>query len=169
MVYWSSPLNGQPHSIYYLLTKNFVDFGTPAVLYTQSGRNFIDATIRRQGDQYLMVLKDEADGQKNLRALASSALFGDGAWSDAPSAPLTGNYGAEGPSLLERDGQLFVYFDKYDEGAYGALRADESSALMDPKSWTDISSSVFFPGVRHGTPIEVPWDIFRAVALAAAE
>jgi hypothetical protein len=42
-------------------------------------------------------------------------------------------------------------------------------ALTTPASWTDISSSVFFAGVRHGTAIEVPFDVFRAVALKAAE
>jgi GH43 family beta-xylosidase len=172
MIFWSSPLDqtqgSDPHNIYYVLTEDFETFSAPAVLYSQPGRNFIDATIRADSGGYLMVLKDEADGQKNLRVLRSMKLFGDGAWTSAPSAPITGNYAAEGPSFLERDGTLYVYFDKYGEGAYGALRASEGADLTAPSAWTDISSSVFFPGVRHGTPIEVPWDVYRAVALEAA-
>jgi len=172
LVFWSSPLDqnpsaSDPHSIYYLLTPDFQSFTAPEVLYSQPGRNFIDATIRRQGDGYLMIIKDEADGQKNLRALRSPTLFGAGAWTSSPSAPLTGNYAAEGPSLLQRDGELFTYFDKYGEGAYGALRATADTNLDQPASWQDISDSVFFPGVRHGTPIEVPWGVLRAVALEA--
>lgn len=174
VVLWSSPLDqnpsaSDPHSIYYLLTKDFKTFSEPLVLYSQTGRNFIDATISRQDDSYLMILKDEADGQKNLRALRSTSLFGAGAWQTAPSAPLTGNYAAEGPSLLERAGELFIYFDKYGEGKYGALRASADATLEQPNAWQDVSASVFFPGVRHGTPIEVPWDVYRAVAIKAGE
>lgn len=174
MVFWSSPLDqnpsaSDPHSIYYVLTSDFQAFSQPEVLYGISGRNFIDATIRADAQGLLMVLKDEADGQKNLRALRSTSLFGQGSWTPEPSAPLTGNYAAEGPSLLERDGELFLYFDKYGEGAYGALRATAASDLDTPGSWQDISASVFFPGVRHGTPIEVPWEVYESVALVAGE
>ena len=171
LLFWSSPLDqtqgSDPHDIYYVLTQDFQQFTAPAVLYSKPGRNFIDATIRADSGGYLMVLKDEADGQKNLRALRSTKLFGEGAWTAAPSTPITGSYAAEGPSFLERDGTLFVYFDKYGEGAYGALQARDGD-LDSPSQWEDISSSVFFPGVRHGTPIEVPWDVYRAVALEAA-
>ena len=174
MVYWSSPLDqdpsaSDPHSIYYVLTSDFETFTDPEVLYGRNGRNFIDATIRADGDGFLMVLKDEADGQKNLRALRSSSLSGAEAWNVDPSAALTGNYAAEGPSLLERDGELFLYFDKYGEGAYGALHATTETDLDTPGAWQDISASVFFPGVRHGTPIEVPWEVYEEVALAAGE
>jgi Concanavalin A-like lectin/glucanases superfamily len=174
MVFWSSPIDqnpsaSDPHNIYYILTSDFRSFSEPAILYSKAGRNFIDATIRPYGDEFFMVLKDEADGQKNLRALRSASLYGTGAWSDEPSAPITGNYAAEGPSFLERGDDLFVYFDKYGEGAYGALRATPGGSWVAPSTWQDISSTVFFPGVRHGTPIVVPSDVFRAVALAAGE
>lgn len=172
MIFWSSPPDqdpGQsdPHDIYYVLTSDFQSFSEPEVLYAQAGRNFIDATITAAGAGFLMVLKDEADGQKNLRALRSPALYGPDAWLDAPSESLTGDYAAEGPSFLRRDGELYVYFDKYGEGAYGALRALGDSDLSLPSSWQDVSGSVFFPGVRHGTPIEVPSDVYRAVAVHA--
>lgn len=174
MVFFSSPIDSNPqaadpHSLYYVLTSDFKTHTAPEILYSQPGRNFIDGTILRRGDEFLMILKDEADGQKNLRALSSPKLFGEGAWLGGPSAPLTGNYAAEGPSLIERDGELLIYFDKYGEGAYGALRARTDEDPLSPASWEDISASVFFPGVRHGTPIEVPWSVFEKVALAAGE
>ncbi|HEY6727213.1 MAG TPA: LamG-like jellyroll fold domain-containing protein [Polyangiaceae bacterium] len=173
MLFWSSPIdatsNSDPHDIYYVLTSDFQTFTEPAILYSRPGRNFIDATIYDRGDEYLMVIKDEADGQKNLRALVSQELSGPDAWNAEPSAPLTGNYAAEGPSFLERDGSLFIYFDKYGEGAYGALEASTTLALDTPAAWSDISASVFFPGVRHGTPIEVPWEVFEAVAVKAGD
>ncbi len=174
MVFFSSPLDNNPsgsdpHSLYYILTSDFKTHTAPEILYSQPGRNFIDGTILRRGDEFLMILKDEADGEKNLRALSSPQLFGESAWTGAPSAPLTGNYAAEGPSLIERDDELLIYFDKYGEGAYGALRARADASPLNPASWEDISASVFFPGVRHGTPIEVPWSVFEKVALAAGE
>lgn len=174
MIVFSAPIDANPsaadpHSLYYVLTSDFESFSPPELLYSRPGRNVIDGTISRVGDEFLMILKDEAEGQKNLRALVSPSLFGEGAWQDDPSAPLTGNYAAEGPSIMERDGQLLIYFDKYAEGAYGALRAAAGAPLTSPSSWEDISSSTFFPGVRHGTPIEVPGDVFEKVALFAGE
>jgi hypothetical protein len=175
MVYWSSPIDNNPsasdpHSIYYILTKDFVTFSTPAVLYTKSGRDFIDATITTDpSGGYLMFLKDEASGQKNIRVLHSSTLYGSDSWAGEPSNPLTGNYAAEGPSALLVNDQMYVFFDKYGDGAYGALRSKGLSNLTTPASWSDISSSVFFAGVRHGTPIEVPPEVYRAVAIKAGE
>jgi len=174
LVVFSSPIDqnpgaADPHSLYYILTTDFKTHSPPEVLYSQPGRNFIDGTILQLGDEFLMILKDEADGQKNLRALLSPSLFGADAWQASPSAPLTGNYAAEGPSLIERDGQLLIYFDKYGEGAYGALRATVDAPPTSPSSWQDISASVFFPGVRHGTPIEVPDEVFEKVALFAGQ
>jgi len=174
LVYWSSPIDNtpsaaDPHSIYYVLTKDFVSFSDPAVLYSRNGRNFIDANIIQQSSGYLMFLKDEADGQKNIRALTSNTLYGAGAWTAEPSNSLTGSYAAEGPAALLGEGQLFLFFDKFAEGTYGALRSNGLANLAAPATWTDISSSVFFAGVRHGTPIEVPWEVYRAVALKAGE
>lgn len=174
MVFWSSPIDNNPqasdpHHIYFVLTKDFTNFSEPALLYAPSGRNFIDATIRPFESGWLMIVKDEADGQKNLRALTSPLLFGDGAWTASPSAPLTGNYAAEGPSFLEREGALYIYFDKYGEGSYGALRAETKDALDTPGAWRDISDDVFFPGVRHGTAFEVPWEVYEKVALFAGQ
>lgn len=174
IVFWSSPLDenpsaSDPHRIYYLTTADFTTFSEPRVLFERPGRNFIDATIYRGADAYWMFLKDEADGQKNIRALSSPLLFGAGAWTAEPSSPLTGAYAAEGPSALEDDGRLMLYFDRYGDGLYGALRSHGLVGLDAPAAWEDVSSSVYFEGVRHGTPIRVPSNVFREVALKAGE
>lgn len=174
MVFWSSPLDedpsaSDPHRIYYLLTPDFSTFSEPRVLFERPGRNFIDATIYQGADGFWMFLKDEADGQKNIRALSSPLLFGAGAWTAEPSSPLTGAYAAEGPSALEDDGRLLLYFDRYGEGLYGALRSTGLVGLEAPAAWEEVSASVYFAGVRHGTPIRVPADVFREVALRAGE
>jgi hypothetical protein len=173
LVTWASPLDltpgADPHGIYYMLTKDFITFSEPALLYGRPGADFIDATLVKQGDLYLMFLKGEAAGQKNLRVLASKSLFGASAWLGDVSAPLTGAYAAEGPSVLVSDGRMLLYFDKYAEQRYGVLRSRSLSALTDPAQWEDISSSLMSKGLRHGSVIEVPFDVLRAIAIRAAQ
>ena len=169
---WASPLSGtptpNPHRIYYLLTKDFVTFSEPAVLYGRADRDMIDATIIKHQGSYFMFMKDEAVDQKNLRVVSSPSLFGKGAWTGEPSEPLTGTEPAEGPAPLIRNGQLLLLFDRYAGGGLGALRSHDLMALTDAASWEDLSSSVFAAPVRHGSVIELPEPVFRALALSAA-
>jgi hypothetical protein len=165
---WASPLIGGPHSVYYSLTKDFVTFSDPAVLYGRADRDLIDATILKHQGSYFMFMKDEAAGQKNLRVVSSPSLFGKGAWTGAPSPALTGTEPAEGPAPLIRNGQLLLLFDRYAGGGLGALRSRDLMALTDTASWEDVSSSVFALPVRHGSVIELPQEVFRAVALSVA-
>jgi sucrose-6-phosphate hydrolase SacC (GH32 family) len=174
LVSWSSPVDvtpaADPHGIYYMLTKDFVTFSDPALLYGRPGSDIIDATLVKQGNRYLMFVKAEAAGQKNVRVLASESLFGSSAWLGEVSAPLTGGaYAAEGPSALVSDGRMLLFFDKYAEHSYGALRSRSLAGLTDPAEWEDISSSVLSNGLRHGSAIEVPFDVLRAVAIRAAQ
>jgi hypothetical protein len=172
LVSWASPLvtpNPALHSIYYLLTKDFLTFSDPAPLYARPDHDVIDATIIKQGPSYYMFMKDETAGQKNLRVVASPSLFGDGAWAGEPSAPLTGMEPAEGPSPLIQGGQLLLLFDRYDGSGLGALRSRDLATLTDVGDWEDVSSTVFAAPLRHGSVIELPEPVFRAVALRAAQ
>ena len=160
MIYWSSTIqgkfpetqskeeNGYNHRIYYTTTKNFKTFADTKLLY-EPGFNVIDASIVKNGNSFLMFLKNETRNpvEKNIRIATANNLTGP--YSQA-STPITGDYWAEGPTALERDGVWRVYFDKYIEKSYGAV---ESSDL---KNWKDISENIVFPkGARHGTVIQV--------------
>jgi hypothetical protein len=173
LVTWSSPLDvtaaADPHSIYYLLTRDFVTFSEPAVLYGGPDRNLLDATIIEQNGAYVMFLKDEAEGQKNLRAVTSPSLFGEGAWTNDVSLPLTSGEPAEGPAPVIREGNLLLFFDKYGAGALGALRSRDLAQLTNVAAWEDISTSTTAVGLRHGSVFEAPYEVFHAVALKAAE
>ena len=47
--------------------------------------------------------------------------------------------------------EIMIYFDRYEEGRYGAVRA---SSMAGP--WTDASSELEIPaGVRHATVLRV--------------
>jgi hypothetical protein len=163
MIYWATTIPGRfpqtdvgggggkyNHRIYYVTTTDFKTF-TPAKLLYEHGFSVIDADIVHDGSRYVMFLKDETEkpvAQKNIRlAFADRA---DGPWS-APTAPITGDYWAEGPTALRVGPRWIVYFDRYREHRYGAL------ASTDLQQWTDVSASLVLPdGIRHGTAFAAP-------------
>lgn len=156
MIYWSTTIPGRfsagdtsgdnryNHRLYYVTTRDFKTF-SPARLLYDKGFNVIDATIQKNGKRYIMFLKDETryPPQKNIRVATSKKLTGG---YSAASASITGNYWAEGPTVLRKGHEWIVYFDKYRDHQYGALSS------TDLQSWTDISDRISFPqGARHGT------------------
>ncbi|WP_276480202.1 glycoside hydrolase family 43 protein [Paraflavitalea pollutisoli] len=166
LIYWATTISGRfavgdtagddkyNHRMYYTTTKDFKTFSPTKLLYDK-GFNVIDATIQQQGKQYVMFLKDETrrPPQKNLRIATSKRLT---AGYSAPSAPITGKYWAEGPTVIKIGDQWIVYFDKYTEHKYGAISS------TDFKTWTDISDKVSFPkGLRHGTVFSISAEEFN--------
>nr|WP_315198447.1 prolyl oligopeptidase family serine peptidase [uncultured Flavobacterium sp.] len=163
MIYWASTIDGKfletkseeekgyNHRIYYTTTKDFKKFSKTKLLY-EPGFNVIDATILKQDKGYVMFLKDETKVpvQKNLKVAYSDNLTGP--YTKA-SAPITGNYWAEGPTAIKIDNNWVVYFDKYTQKKYGAIKQTETG-------WEDISDKISFPqGTRHGTVIKVSTEI----------
>jgi hypothetical protein len=138
---------GYNHRIYAVTTKDFITLSETKLFYDK-GFNVIDATINKNGRNYIMFVKDETKNppQKNIRITTSSNLYGP---YSAPSEPITGKYWAEGPTSIEINETMFVYFDKYTERKMGAVTS------KDLKTWEDISDRITFPeGARHGTIFE---------------
>ncbi len=159
-IYWATTIPGRfaagskdgdgryNHRMYYVTTKDFQKFSKATLLYDKDF-NVIDATIFTAGKRYAMILKDETrtPPQKNLRIAFSDHI--EKGWS-GPSAPITGNYWAEGPTVARINDRWVVYFDKYRDKKYGAV------ASNDLVNWTDISDTVSFPaGTRHGTVFKI--------------
>lgn len=130
------------HPLYAVTTKNFSIFSDTKLFYDH-GFNVIDGAILRADDQYAMLLKDETNKpfpvQKNIRLAFSD--HATGLWSE-PTEPITGDYWAEGPTILKIDGKWHVYFDKYIEGHYGLIVSD------DLKEWGDLSTQLQSPLVK---------------------
>jgi beta-xylosidase len=156
LIFWASTIPGRfpeteksgddkyNHRMYYVTTKDFEKFSDTKLFYNQ-GFNVIDATIQQDGKRYVMFMKDETRNppQKNLRVAFSDAAAGP---YGKPSAPITGNYWAEGPTALKIGNEWLVYFDKYTQHLYGAVKS------TDLVNWTDVSDKIKFPrGTRHGT------------------
>jgi hypothetical protein len=167
-IYWATTIVGRfeagskegdgryNHRMYYVTTKDFKQYSKTKLLYNKDF-SVIDATIFPVGRQYAMILKDETrtPPQKNLR-VAFSKKMAKG-WS-VPSAPVTGDYWAEGPTVVKLDDEWVVYFDKYRDKKYGAV------ASVDLKTWKDISDTISFPaGARHGTVFKVSKEEFEAI------
>lgn len=161
LVYWSSTIRGRyteteepleenfSHRIYCTTTKDFKTFSPTRLLY-DPGFSVIDATILPHNGKWLMVIKDETRTPAHKYLCVAMAEHLEGPYS-ALSKPITGNYWCEGPTVLNKDGSVIVYFDCYNEKRYGAVQSD------DLITWKDISDRVQFPkGVRHGTIIQVP-------------
>lgn len=139
---------GMHHRQYYVTTKDFITFSETR-LYFEPDFSVIDGSILQKGDTYYLFVKNEneAPAEKNIRVTTNMKPY------DFPtevSAPITGDYWAEGPAPLQVGDYVYVYFDKYTQGKYGAIRS------LDMKTWEDISDSITFPqGIRHGTAFKV--------------
>lgn len=119
----------------------------------------IDAAIVRDPEMkdLIMVVKNENSlpAEKNLR-VTRVARIEDG-FPVEVSPSITGDYWCEGPAPLFVGDDLYVYFDKYRNHKYGAVRSRDHG-----KTWEDISDQVSFPkGTRHGTAFPVDKAVLR--------
>lgn len=168
LIFWASTVPGRSpetaetgdegynHRTYATTTKDFQTF-TPTKLFYDPGFNSIDSTIVRDGDRYVMFIKNETrkPPAKNIRTAFANAP--DGPFGPA-SPPITGDYWAEGPSAIQLGGRWFVYFDKYMDHRYGLVTS------KDLTHWIDESDRVAFPAdFRHGTVLLVPEAILKGL------
>ncbi len=148
--------NGYNHRMYYVTTKDFVDFSDTKIFYDK-GFNVIDATILKKDNSYVMFLKDETltpKPEKNIRISKSDNLIDN--WSQ-PTESITKNW-VEGPTVMKMNDQWIVYFDMYTKHKMGAV---SSSDLI---NWTDISDKINFPeGTRHGTIFKVKESVLNNI------
>ena len=148
---------GLNHRMYCTTTADFRTF-SPTKMFFNPDFSTIDATILPKNNKFYMFLKNENPNppQKNIRVTVAD--YASGPYPVKVSEPITGKYWAEGPTCLEVGDYVYVYFDKYTEHKYGAVR---SKNMID---WEDVSDQVSFPsGVRHGTAFKVSGKIFNAL------
>jgi len=140
---------GMNHRMYCTKTLDFRTF-SPTELFFNPDFSTIDATILPQNNKFYMFLKNENSNppEKNIRITVAD--HASGPYPVKVSESITGKYWAEGPTCLEVGEYVYVYFDKYMNHQYGAVR---SKNMID---WEEVSDQVSFPkGVRHGTAFTV--------------
>jgi hypothetical protein len=165
LIFWATTIDGafpetydpaddNNHRIYYVTTQDFVTY-TPTALFYNPGFNCIDATIVKDGSQYVMFIKNETKvptAQKNIRMATASVAAGPYGAASASITP--SGVWAEGPTAIKMGQTWWLYYDAYTEGR---MRAQTSTDLQ---TWTDITGQLSFPsGVRHGTIFTVPTNI----------
>lgn len=140
---------GINHRIWYTTTKDFETY-TPTELFYDGGFVSIDASIMKDGDRWVMFIKDETkrpEPEKNIRVSIAPHLQGPWGPSSPPFSP--DGVWVEGPQAIKIDGQFYVYFDAYMEHRMMAMRSP------DLIHWEDISDEISFPeGARHGSILE---------------
>lgn len=146
------------HRMYATTTKDWAHF-TPTRLFYDPGFSVIDATLvpTRRGLHWIVKDETVVPPRKHLRI--STAITAQGPYGEL-SAPFTPDgVWVEGPTAIEIDGAVVVYYDAYIEKHYGAMRS------VDLNHWEDISDQLVMPfegtpkRVRHGTVIAVPREL----------
>jgi len=160
-IVWASTITGRfpvtgksesdyNHRLYYTTTKDFDEF-TATKLFYDPGFNVIDASFIKQKGKYYMFLKNETlePVEKNIRVVSSKKMT---KFPSLVSEPISGKEWTEGPTEIKVGKYIYVYWDKYRDKRYGAVR---TKSLNKPE-WEDVSSQIQFPsGVRHGTAFKV--------------
>jgi len=142
---------GLNHRIYLTTTKDFKTF-SPTRLWFNPDFSAIDAAVVRdeKAKDWIMVVKNEnhSPAEKNIRVTRTSDLAKG--FPTAVSAKISPDW-VEGPTALFVGDALYVYFDCYTRGRFGAVRSDDRG-----RTWTDVSREVSFPkGSRHGMAFAV--------------
>jgi len=145
------------HRIYRTTTRDFKDYSR-AELFFDPGFNAIDATIIRDGTQFVMFLKDETknpEARKHIRAaFADHAL---GPYTLAPE-PISKENWVEGPTAFRAGGDMIVLFDAYTRNRFEGVRS------RDLKAWAPLAGEIQMPpGARHGTVFAVPDKILKGL------
>jgi beta-galactosidase len=152
----SASEKGLNHRIYYVTTKDFKIFSDTNLFFDPDFSVIDAAIIKDRKGELIMVMKNENSNppEKNIRVTKSDGIQND--FSVQVSGPITGDYWAEGPSPLIVGDYLYVYFDKYRDHKYGAVRT------KDRVNWEDVSDLVSFPpDTRHGTAFAVDKEVLE--------
>ena len=147
---------------YYITTKDFQEYSAPQRLMPDYDFATIDVLIRRDGERYFIIMKDErwpAASVPTAKALrVASGPSATGPWSK-PSDKISPNW-REAPAVVQRiDGKgWYLYFEHYPGRGSNSLTARE---LGGP--WGEVSAAqqAWPDGARHGCVINInqsEWD-----------
>lgn len=140
------------HRLYYITTKDFKTVSETRLFY-DPGFSVIDAVIvKREKNDYVMVLKDNTRPNRNLKiAFATSPT---GPYSPA-SEPFTDIF-VEGPTVVKLGDEYWIYYDAYREKTYGCMKT------ADFITFTDVTQKVSVPKLhKHGTIFKAPASVIE--------
>lgn len=141
--------------IWCLKTPDFKTFGR-AKLFFDPGHPVIDATMWVEEDTYYMAFKDERgfnapeSKYSAIRTAWGKAEDRPFDWEGEPVcrmdgpigqtvSPLLTGWRTEGPILVKKDGEFWLFFDSFGDHSYKGLRS------RDFENWEDVSGRMEFP------------------------
>ncbi|BBO31191.1 family 43 glycosylhydrolase [Lacipirellula parvula] len=157
LVVWASNLNNGPHKLYSFTTTDFDTFSQPKEFY-YAGQTVIDGMIARDeaNDRYLMAVKDELNGFKNVWLATSDEAQGPYV---RGAAPIIGPGSAiepnavEGPSIIKVGDTWQLHYDAYGAGYLGVATS------TDLQTWVNRTAEAKLPNTgnpHHGTVFATP-------------
>jgi len=168
VIFWSSTVEGRfpgtantseagyNHRLWQATTRDFERVSAPQLLY-DPGFSVIDGTFLQHPTLGLhLIVKDETlvPERKHLRIARAASPTGP----FGPLSPPISPDWVEGPAAVSVGEWTYVLFDRYREGAWGAVRS------RDLRSWEDASHRIAVPaGARHGTIVEAPASLVQAI------
>lgn len=182
MIFWATTIPGRfestegsseselNHRMYFTTTRDFQSFA-PTRLFYDPGFSVIDATFVVVDDKPHLIVKDETrhPPKKYLLIATAKSFRGPFGQLSEPISPL--GIWVEGPTAIQTDRQVLLYFDAYQTKHYGVLRA----SVSDLTRWEDISGQLRMPGdrtdrrVRHGTVLRVERHLLSGLGVPAGD
>lgn len=161
IVFWSSTVKGEfadtdaggdmNHRVYACTTRDFRSV-SDAFLFFDPGHNCIDATIHEHNGQFYLFYKDERVNPWMKFIAYATGPSPRGPWT--VQGRTSDAQWIEGPSAIDINGRMYVYYDWHDNGRYGGM------VLGEDGKWTDRTLAMTFPaGHRHGTVIRVSQEV----------
>jgi hypothetical protein len=171
LIFWSTTIPGRfpetenvtedglNHRIYLTTTTDFATY-TPTTLFFDPKFCAIDATLLPFQDKFYLIFKNETlkpQPAKDLYLADSPAMMGPYTNITGP-IPTQPAHWIEGPTAIEINGKVIIYYDGYLSGHFGACTSS------DLRHWTDITPSLSMPpGCHHGTVIAVPSSVISQI------
>lgn len=136
------PLN---HRFYYAESHDNGKTWSETKLLWDPGFNCIDLTMVHDGKGWLLIGKDETKTpQPHKWLFVARGKSATGPF-EIVTPRITGNYWAEGPTVVKVGRRWRVYFDRYQESRWGAAESD------DGLHWREASEKLHMvPHARHG-------------------
>jgi hypothetical protein len=155
LVAWASNPDRGDHRLYSVTTDDFAKISPKRVLY-YNGNTVIDGAIAYDAAsrRYIMAMKDERDGLKNIWLSTSDAATGPYTPGRrpvlGPGSPVDTRQRVEGPSLIRIGNLWYLYYDRYDAGEMSVATSS------DLETWTLRRDEAQLPAGHHGTVFAAP-------------
>lgn len=155
LVVWASNPGRGDLRLFYFTTVDFQSISRKQILY-YNGDTVIDGAIAwdETGNEYIMAIKDERNGRKNIWLAHSAASSGPWECGDRPiigkGAAVDRQLRVEGPSLIKVGRLWHLYYDRYDRGQLSVATSGDLT------NWTLRIEDAALPRGRHGTVFAAP-------------